>query len=178
VEIQYQRTFEDYREAAAAQRAKLTWRGKVIGVVIFVPLYILLVILLMSFGMRQGAAVLSIAVGLPLLASLVSYGYRSWLKRDFRRHSSIGLPEVARIDDIGLHIESDVGGGTAKWRGYTKFKETQNLFVLYLGPRMAHVLPKRAFSHKELGEFRRLVDANLQQVGRNRNERIEHTANS
>lgn len=177
MEIRYQRTFKDYREAVAAARAKLSWRGKVVAAIIFVPVYILLVIGLMSFGVSQGLASFSIAVGLPLLALFVSYGYRAWLKRDFRRHPIIGLPEAARIDDTGLHIENAVSSGTAKWLGFGKFKETQNLFVLYLGPRMAHVLPKRAFSSEQLEEFRRLVDTNLPRDG-NQQKRIEHATSS
>jgi len=176
IEIYYQRTFDDYQEAVAAQRSK-SLRLKIVGVVVAVALYLVGVIVLMSFGRSQGLAVLVTAVGLPLLAKSVSYAYRIWLRRDFRRHPSIALPEKTCIDEAGLHSDSEVAYGTTKWTAYNGFRETQNLFLLYLGPRMAHVLPKRAFSTEQLEEFRRLADANLQ-LGPNRTERSEHVASS
>lgn len=175
IEIHYQRTFDDYQEAVAAQRSK-SLRLKIVGVVIAALLYLVGVVVLMSFGASQGLAVLVTAIGFPLFAKSVSYAYGIWLRRDFRRHPSIALPEKTRIDDAGLHINSEVAGGTTKWVAYNGFKETQNLFLLYLGPRMAHVLPKRAFSSEQLEEFRRFADVNLPQSELKRSERIEHVA--
>jgi hypothetical protein len=83
-----------------------------------------------------------------------------------------------RIDEAGLHADSEISEGTVRWAAYNGFRETQNLFLLDLGPRAFHALPKRAFSGEQMGEFRRLADANLPSSKRDRSERIEHDTSS
>ena len=50
-----------------------------------------------------------------------------------------------------------------QWLAFTRFCESANLFVLYLGDNLGHVIPKRAFaSPADADEFRALATANIQ----------------
>ena len=164
MEVQYQRTFSDYQETVAVRRIRSLDR-KVVFVLAFCLIYILGMIVLMSFGLSQALASVAIIGGTILLGSVWSAVFHVWLKHDFRRHPNLALPESVRIDDIGLHAESEEPTGTTKWQAYSKFRETQNLFLLYLGPRLVQALPKRAFSVEQLEQFRRLVGTKLEGRG-------------
>ena len=75
-----------------------------------------------------------IVILLPIL--WVAYRYvvnPLWVTRNFRGHPNFSRKLVIQIDSDGLSKRSAVGQSETKWLAYTKFRETQNLFVLYLG---------------------------------------------
>jgi YcxB-like protein len=113
---------------------------------------------LVNFGFRQGVAAVTRAIlfsGLLLVYRFV--GFPLWLCRDFRRHPNFSRQQTLRVDEDGLYKRSEVGQSETKWFAYTRFRETQNLFVLYLGERQAEVVPKRALSNAQLDELRQLL---------------------
>ena len=81
---------------------------------------------------------------------------RLWLKRDFRKHPNLTIPQVLVLGEEGLRGTSEIGEGTSKWAAYTKFRETPSLFVLYMGGRLFRVIPKRALSPQQFEEARAL----------------------
>jgi hypothetical protein len=83
------------------------------------------------------------------------------LRRDFRKHPNFARECQVHVDDDGLRSQSDVSSGETKWAAFVKFRETPNLFMLYLGGRMFKVIPKRAFSTSEVDEFRELLRRKL-----------------
>jgi len=160
MEVRFQRTLGDYLEVIAAQRVT-SLRRKILYVLAFIPVYILGVILLMSFGLTQAQGSLALLAGMIILGRLISFAYSRWLRRDFKRHPNFALPVRMWFDDSGVHSESDAWSAVTKWTAYLGRRETKNLFLLYLGARLADVIPKRAFSSDELIEFRKLVIAKL-----------------
>jgi hypothetical protein len=105
--------------------------------------------------------------GLPLLALAFfwlgfPFVYMPFkLKRDFKKHPNFSRDCSVQVNETGLHSQSDVSTGETKWAAFVKFRETRNLFMLYLGGRMFKVIPKRAFSAAQLEEFRELLRQKL-----------------
>jgi hypothetical protein len=83
------------------------------------------------------------------------------LRRDFRKHPNFARECQVHVDDDGLRSQSDVSTGETKWEAFVKFRETPNLFMLYLGGRMSKVIPKRAFAASQVEEFRELLRRKL-----------------
>jgi len=83
------------------------------------------------------------------------------LKRDFRKHPNFSRDCSVQVSETGLNSQSDVSTGETKWAAFVRFRETRNLFMLYLGGRMFKVIPKRAFSGAQLEEFRALLRQKL-----------------
>lgn len=84
-----------------------------------------------------------------------------WVRRDFRRHPNFSVLQVVRLNDEGFYSASDIAEGMAKWTAFTKFHETQNLFMLHMGARLFRVIPKRALSAAQADELRQLLHRNL-----------------
>jgi uncharacterized membrane protein YdfJ with MMPL/SSD domain len=160
VNIEFQRTVEDYREAVTARQKTLLGR-KMTRALLWCAICIFGSALLVFLGVKQALAMMVIAA-CTLIPALTFYVIRPyWLVRDFRRHPNFARPVQMRIDDSGLHSQSEVWNETTKWAAYVKYTETENLFLLYLGARLVEIIPKRAFSGDQMEEFRCLVRTNL-----------------
>ena len=84
-----------------------------------------------------------------------------YLKRDFRRHPNLAREYLLRIDEEGICFKCDVSQEEKSWSAFTKWGETRNVFLVYLGARLFDIIPKRAFSDPELNEFRKLLSRHL-----------------
>ncbi len=156
--IEFQRTVDDYKEAITAQQKRPLGR-KVSFALLWCVIYVVGSAALVSLGVKQALAMMAVAA-CTLIPSLIFLAIRPyWLRRDFLRHPNFARPVQMRIDDGGLHSESEVWSERTKWDAYVKFSETEKLFLLYLGARSVEVIPKRAFSSEQTDEFRRLVRA-------------------
>jgi hypothetical protein len=153
----------DYDEALFAQ-PKVSSERKILILVIGSVLSLFVVFLMVTLGFRQGS--LQVGVIIFWFASWIVFKLARpvWVNRDFRQHPNFSRKQILRIDEDGLHATSEIGQSERTWRAYTKYRETQNLFVLYLGARLIEVIPKRAFSAPQLEEFRDLLHRNLSQV--------------
>ena len=175
MEIQYQCTFCDYEEVFAAQQLRSLGR-KIAFALLGCLIYMVGAFVLVTLGLTQPRAFLAMFGGFFLLTLPFLVSRPFWLKRDFRRHPNFGRPERVRIDETGLHFESEVWNGETKWRAYVRCQETENLFLLYLGARTIRPIPKRAFSADQLEQFRQFVRKNLpsgEPISTQRNERVE-----
>jgi len=164
MEVSFQRTFSDYQEAIKAGRSRSIGR-KILFAVCFVPIYVVEVVFVMSFGLTQGKSSVVVLVFTVIVARLISFGYSLWLKRDFQNHPNFSCPIRIRIDDTGMHSESDRWNADTKWGAYIRYRETENLLLLYLGARSVDVIPKRVLPGGQLDEFRRIVRAKLPDDG-------------
>lgn len=80
-----------------------------------------------------------------ILVVLVCVVRPLWVRRDCRRHPNFSVLQVVRLNDEGLYSASDIAEGMAKWTAFTKFHETQDLFMLHMGARLFRIIPNRAF---------------------------------
>jgi hypothetical protein len=161
MEIQYQCTESDYQEVLRTLALR-TLNQKVLAALIACASIIFLMLLMAILGFTQP----TIAKSMLILLPSVLLGYRYvlfplWVRKDFRRHPNFSRQRILRIDEDGLHNTSEVGNSDTKWLAYTRFGETENLFVLYLGERLLDVVPKRALSRSELDELRGLLDRKI-----------------
>jgi len=84
-----------------------------------------------------------------------------WLRRDYQKNPNFSVSQVVRVNDEGLHTVSDISDGAAKWSAFTRFDETENLFMLRMGARLFRVIPKRALSTAQVDELRELLRSKL-----------------
>ncbi len=161
MEVQYACNQADYAEVLSASRPR-TLRQKMLGAVISIVLIILSLATLVNLGFRQGIALVIGVILFPGLLLVYKFiVFPLWIRRDFRGHPNFSRTQTLRINEDGLHKESEVGPSETKWLAYTRFRETQNLFVLYLGERSIEAVPKRALSSSQLDELRQLLRKKL-----------------
>jgi hypothetical protein len=157
--IRIQCNFADYKEGLLSQ-AGPPWRA-----------YILVIAgTLLLLGGLWSATTAGFSDALPLLlpgafAFLVPVLLRvfrqSCIERDFRLHPGFAKEGLMIVDDESLRIEEEFERRETKWPAFTKFQETDNLFMLFEGARNVRMFPKRAFSQQEQDEFRRLLSSKI-----------------
>jgi len=159
MEVTYQCTFADYKEAMCSQvRMPLASSFLAFGGIFFLMVGISIVI-------RSG---FSTAVALPMFGGLflilplmLRILQRFWVAQDFRKHPHFAGTVHMVADTEGLKTEAELERRETRWRAFTKYCETENLFILYEGARLIRVFPKRVFSNQDLDEFRALLAAKI-----------------
>ena len=156
MEIQFQCTFADYREALQFLLKRT------VGYYVLIVLGIASVLIgsFIAYKIDFGGGLLLQLVGIVWLSWPVIIR-PSWVRRDFRKHPNFSVPQVVNFDDEGLHVISDIAEGTAKWPAFTRFHETPSPFMLHLGARLFRVIPKRALSASQLEELRQLLQRKI-----------------
>jgi hypothetical protein len=157
MEIQYQCGLQDYLEAQYAHyrrsAAFYVVAGGILGFAGILGLYQMI-----TEGYPQGYPLLAIVV----LWALLRFVCRPlWFRRDFRKHPNFAIRQAVRVEENGVSYKSDLGQSETNWNAFAKFRETPNLFMIYSGARLFHVIPKRAFAGPELDGFRRLLQQKL-----------------
>src|SRR5689334_19326341 len=161
MQIQYQRTLEDYKEVLAAQGVK-PLRQKVLRAIAWCLLNVLGAFVLVSLGLREGRAFAFMLLAWFVVCLVIFTIRPLWIKRDFIGHPNFSRPQTVQVDESGVSFESAIGKSETKWGAYIRSQETQNLFLLYLGARLVEAVPKRAFSTEQLDEFRELTQKKVQ----------------
>lgn len=78
--------------------------------------------------------------------------------RVYRRNSRLFGMRTVTVSDIGIVSDNQLGHTESAWNMYEKFRETQNLFLLYQSADIIGIVPKRAFaSPADLEQFRSLI---------------------
>jgi hypothetical protein len=163
MEVRYVCNLDDYAEVLIA-RGPRPLRRKLVDAVLSCCLIISCVFVMVNVGPRQGVATVLMVILLPAFWVVHRYVlFPLWMRRDFRRHPNFSREQILRIGEDGLFKKSEIGQSETKWAAYTRFQETQNLFVLYLGERLAEAVPKRALSGGQLHELRHLLREKLPQ---------------
>ncbi len=90
---------------------------------------------------------------------LPSCATRSYNQNKFLKHAT-----TLRIDESGIHAESDLGNSTVPWDHLHKWKEGRNLILLYPMDSMYFVFPRRVFPGASWEEFRQLAAARVRKI--------------
>jgi YcxB-like protein len=154
--IEYQCNLGDYQEAMLAHGNRSMER-KILYAVGSCFISTFVVFLLVINGIREGAALLGVIVFWFCSALIIKLACPLWIERDFGKHPIFAQAQTVRIDENAIEYKSALAQSEAKWGAYSKFHETPNLFMLYLGARLFHVIPKRAFHGTQLDDFRELL---------------------
>ena len=155
MEARFACTLEDYLEAQRAYKGTFSrYFFIVLGVTALVFALFVALTLTWTVGLPVGLAglycVLLPTVVLPL-----------YCKRDFHRHPGFIEETLFLAKEEGLRVEAGTGHGEVNWSAFTKYQETPNLFILYMGARLFRIVPKRAFAPHDVDEFRNLLARHL-----------------
>ncbi|HVG90941.1 MAG TPA: YcxB family protein [Alphaproteobacteria bacterium] len=82
--------------------------------------------------------------------------------RVYRRNSRLFGMRTVTVNDTGIVSDHQLGHTESAWNMYEKFRETQNLFLLYQSADIVGIVPKRAFaSPADLEQFRTLIASKI-----------------
>ncbi len=70
-------------------------------------------------------------------------------------------PITLDSSETGLQFHSAHADSKVSWSAYVGWGESKSVFVIMPQPRIYIVIPKRAFSEGQVGEFRELLRRNI-----------------
>jgi YcxB-like protein len=159
--VRFALTQDDYLEAQrsftmATGSQRLVLRGlQVFGV-------ILVLVGLLNLAANPTSPLPSIFPAVLGLLWLAMPWINTWkLRRDFRGSPSLAGEVELSVSDGGLEITSPVGTAQIRWAAFARYIESPNLFLLFEGPRIFRIVPKRAFAPADLENFRTLLTAHI-----------------
>jgi hypothetical protein len=78
-------------------------------------------------------------------------------RRAIRLNPSAQGEIVFTFEDEGINAIVPTGRSQLEWRAYTKFKETDHLFLLFFSPSRYSYIPKRVMSQQDIQQLRGLL---------------------
>jgi hypothetical protein len=160
MELRYQCNLADYQEALLSRDPKPVEK-KILYSLIGCVFAVLSMATMANLGVRQGMAAVVLIVIFLLFWLVWQPVCQFLLRRDFEKNPNFSMEQVVSVDDDGLHFTSEIDRSDVKWHAYSRSRETKNLLLLFQGPRLFQVFPKRAFSDKQLDEFRSLLNMKI-----------------
>jgi len=151
LEISYQYNVNDYFEAQLSTNRGSFGYYLILAMGILCLLYEILILI----GPRKEIWISVLFLAAWWCIAVLSYPWK--LKKDFRKNPNLLQMYTTSIDSERIETRSELSQSTRKWITYIKFKETRNLFLLYLDTRVFEIIPKRAFSAPQLEEFRKYL---------------------
>ena len=91
------------------------------------------------------------------LFALFTWVYRAEARREFHKQAQLREEVSADFGEQSVAAHSSLGDSTTKWDAYTRFVETEHLFLLYFSPAIYHIVPKRSLPRDGVDEFRNLL---------------------
>lgn len=160
MDIHYRCSFADYKEAHEAQFRK----PSAIPVLLFgAMLFTALAIFRLLHGQPlQGfiRGLVAVAALMPILLRM----YQRWSMGHSFREARFGGDGRMMCNDQGVEIEDEMEHQEIKWGAFTRFQETDNLFILHKGGGRVQVIPKRCFTENQVDEFRTVLTKNVRTV--------------
>jgi len=87
---------------------------------------------------------------------------KGYVKKMWDSQPALHRLRMIRIDDEGISMSDSVSQNRMLWSGYTRFVESEHLFLLFLSGQQAELIPKRVFADEEqIGQVRQLLAANI-----------------
>ena len=161
MQLKYEITFPEFKEMAwLRHRSSIRWiigicvgiMGLGLGVVFYVYVYA---------GNWLGIFLIAISIFLLLLQLVIP---SLVFARVYRRNSRMFGMRTVTIGDDGIVADHQLGHTESGWNMYEKFRETQNLFLLYQTTDLIGIVPKRVFANAaELQQFRTLIASKIRQ---------------
>src|SRR6266480_1174012 len=155
MEVSYRCNVDDYAEAQRAYAKKTVAFRIYLALAVICALVAVYLVIYVDIFL---AGLLVLVAGFWMLPQLL-YPWR--IRRDFTSHPNLSRVYKLKADTEGLDIRSETSQSNTMWSGYTGFRETTNLFLIFSGARMFIMIPKRAFAPAETEEFRNLLQNNL-----------------
>jgi hypothetical protein len=158
------------KEFLEAQRLHGGWSFR------FLPMIGGLLMLAGIFRLVQDPQHLANGIAPLLLGALLASTRRLQLSYTYRQDKRLHDPYVVTVSDAGIEVLGPTGSSAHDWKTFTKYVESKNLFVLYLGPVSFNIFPKRSFSSGDADAFRILVQEKLKRGNNVANKRLSSVA--
>jgi len=140
---EYRISVDDYIQAGLLN-GEMTARSKRIHLYIDIALVVLGAL---AFYFEQGiigGALIGAAVGGNLLPYILRNYVSPWLlKRHYDKYPQMKKPVEITLDELGIRMESEDGSGILKWQDINRWRENKLLILVYLAPKIYHLIPKR-----------------------------------
>ena len=81
-------------------------------------------------------------------------------RRALRSNPSAQGEFIITLDHAGVATTFPTGKSQLEWRAFTKYKETEHIFLLSTGTR-SHLIPKRVLSAEQVQELRALLNREI-----------------
>ena len=165
MQLEYQLTIEDYREALNAYpKTEFHWTfAGLASLVIGIRLLRLATgtpLKMIAYGLGQDVVFLVILYVVGRLFLQVT-NLRQW-----KTQPTLFQPQTIDASDDQLLIKTPYSESTNQWPLYTHFQETRNLFVIYQAKTVFSLVPKRSFgSSDQVSEFRQLLQQKIGRLG-------------
>jgi hypothetical protein len=84
------------------------------------------------------------AFGFPILNRYVLQPNRA--RKNFAQQKELSLPFEVEFTEAGLNFSNDLGNSTRPWTYFTKWKENEEIMLLYQSNALVTMIPKRLFA--------------------------------
>lgn len=143
METEFQITQDDY-VAAGILNGEMTHKSKYIHYAIDVVLLVLGVIAIYTDNILWAGGLIGAAIGGNLLPYVLRCFYVPWyLKRHYQKYKAIRNPVCILLLDEGVKFSSSSGEGLLKWEEMHHWRENSSFILIYLAPKIYHMIPKR-----------------------------------
>ncbi len=86
---------------------------------------------------------------------------RIQVRRSLKKNPSAQGDVVFVLDDKGTVVTFPTGNSRFEWRAYTKYQETETMFLLFFSQHRYTSIPKRIMSLEQIEELRGLLKARV-----------------
>ena len=117
---------------------------------------------IVGFALKWNAlpCVLFIAFGLYVMAYVALIGPRR-IKKEFAQYPDHASEKVMEFSEEKILVQTSHGKSEMEWARFSRFIETDKLFVLFAPPRFLITLPKRAIIPNEFDQLHELLKRKL-----------------
>ena len=143
MEAEFQITKEDY-VSAGLLNGEMNRKAKYIHYAIDAVFVILGFAMLYLGKMIWAGGFIGAAIGGNLLPYALRSLYVPWyLKRHYDKYKVVKKPVSISINDEGIKFSTSDGEGLLKWDEVHHWRENDSLILIYLAPKIYHMVPKR-----------------------------------
>jgi len=165
MKIKGQFQWTDYL-AAQLLHAQPSGSQKIIQYVAYTFVALIFVAVLYLFFRYGGKIENVFPIILFILAVIFPIFYRkvfmpNQVKKSFEQQKGMSLPFEFEFTETGMLTSNKLGNNTLPWEYFTKWKENEDIIILYQSDSVIHMLPKRLFANpEELEVVKSLLEKN------------------
>jgi hypothetical protein len=164
MEITYQLTTNDFHRTLKAYRAQ-HWSTRWVfrfGVGFVIAVFVFgLAALIVAPGRVPPQSLMPIFVLGAMWLVLLWVTPYFWARSQLRGSPSAKSAVTMDISESGVHMRSQYVDSNMAWPTFVRCVEEERVFALFMSPKSAIPIPKRAFAPNQLEEFRELIRRKL-----------------
>jgi len=143
MESEFQITQDDY-VAAGLLNGEMTRKSKIIHYTIDAVLVLLGIAAFYADKIIWASGLVGAAIGGNLFPYALRGLYAPWyLKRHYQKYKVVKKPISILLLDMGVKFTTSNGEGLLKWEEMHHWRENSSLILIYLAPKIYHMIPKR-----------------------------------